>query len=116
MKISRIVTTLGLAVSAMLPAAGTLSAADRVDFYRDRQELRRDYRDLSYDNRKVQQLRAQIAREERQINQAMRNHRWSDAERGRRNLARLNLDLRRQLRILDQTRADARRDQHGLYR
>jgi len=109
MKISRFVISFALAAAAMLPAAGTLSAADRWGDYRDR-DIRSDYRDLSHDYRSVDYLRQQVARDEWQLNEDIRcGRRWA-VERDRRQLELHRRMLSAQWRNIRNDHEDIRRD------
>jgi hypothetical protein len=106
MKISRFVIGLGLALGTMVPAASTLSAAERSNV------IRGDYRDLSYDHRNIDRLRDQINRDQARLNQDMRRGRWSDVRFDRQRLARDQAALRDAMRDVRHDRADAFYDRH----
>jgi len=100
-----------LAAAMALPGASTLAAQDGYgrDIYRDRADLRGDHRDLAHDYGHANRLRADIARDQWQLNEAMRCGRnWQAAQ-----IAR---DIANDRRALDWQRRDIRRDQYDVYR
>jgi hypothetical protein len=94
-------------------AAGTLSARDWDDSWRgrdyQRQDLRRDYRDLSGDYARVNAMRADIARDRVRLNEDIRCSREAAA-------AREAADLARDQRALEAQLRDIRHDQRDIYR
>jgi hypothetical protein len=111
MRYSKWFLWLALAVGVALPGASTLAAQDGYgrDIYRDRADLRGDYRDLSHDYDRVNRLRADIARDQSRLNEALRCGRNWEARR----IAR---DIERDRRALGWQVRDIRRDQSDVYR
>ena len=111
MRYSKCLIWLTLAAAMALPGASTLAAQDgyRRDIYRDRADLRGDYRDLAHDYDRVNRLRADIARDQSRLNEALRCGRNWEAQR----IAR---DIDRDRRTLEWQRRDIRRDQYDVYR
>ena len=100
MRYSKWLVCLALAGGMALPGASTLSAQDR---WRDRQDLRYDYGN-------VNRLRADIARDQWRLNEAIRCGRNWEADRISRDIARDQRALDFQYRDIHRDRRDLRRD------
>lgn len=81
---------LALALGMGFASAPALSAAEPYgrDAYRDRQELRSDYRETSRDYARISRLRAEIAADRARLNDDIRRGRQWAARRDRAELAR----------------------------
>jgi hypothetical protein len=92
-------------------AGGSLFAQGPARFYADRheerQDLREDYRDLRYDNARLDRLRADVANDRFRLNQAI-------ARGDRRQASRIADDLARDQRALDALLADMARDRRDV--
>ena len=88
----------------------TLSAQDWHDAYRDRQEVRSDYRDSNYDYARANGLRADIARDRARMNEDIRCGRSATAARDAQDLARDQRSLNAQGFNIRHDRQDFRRD------
>ena len=84
-------------------------------FYQ-RQDLREDYRDIQHDYAQVDRLRADIARDRYQLQQAWQNGDEWQASRIARDLARDQRALDALLNDIARDRRDIRRDQEEIYR
>ncbi len=82
----------------------------------DRRDLRGDYRDVQRDYARVDQLRADIARDQYQLDQARRYGDHLAAKRISRDLRHDQKALDRQLRDIRRDQRDIRHDQRDLYR
>lgn len=107
-------------LSALILAAGTLflgdAAAHAQDRYYDRQDLRGDYRDIHGDYARLDQLRADIARDQYRLNQARyAGDRWA-AHQIARDLDRDRHAYRALAHDIKHDRRDIRHDQRDLYR
>ncbi|HEV3198860.1 MAG TPA: hypothetical protein VGZ73_13170 [Bryobacteraceae bacterium] len=110
MRYSKWLIWFALAAAIALPGASPLAAQDYGrDIYRDRADLRSDYRDLAHDYSRANRLRADIARDQWRLNEALRCGRNWEAQR----IAR---DIDRDRRALGWQRRDIRRDQYDVYR
>ncbi|MBZ5618569.1 MAG: hypothetical protein LAQ69_07585 [Acidobacteriia bacterium] len=111
MRYSKWFVWLALAAAVALPGASTLAAQDGYgrDVYRDRADLRGDYRDLAHDYGNVNRLRADIARDQWRLNEALRCGRNREA-------AQIARDIDRDRSRLGSQWRDIRRDQHDTYR
>jgi hypothetical protein len=111
MRYSKWLIWLALAAAMALSGASTLAAQDGYgrDIYRDRADLRGDYRDLAHDYDHANRLRADIARDQWRLNEALRCGRNGQA-------AQIARDINRDRRALDWQRRDIRRDQYDVYR
>ena len=83
--------------------------------YYQRQDLREDYRDVQHDYAQVDRLRADIARDRYQLQQAWQNDDEWQASRIARDLARDQRALDALLRDIARDRRDIHRDQEELY-
>jgi hypothetical protein len=106
----------GLAVTG----AATLSARDWDDGWREggyqRQDLRRDYRDLRGDYARVNALQADIARDRARLDEDIRCGRQAAAARDAADLARDQRRLDAQLRDIRHDQRDIYHDQQGYQR
>jgi hypothetical protein len=102
----------GLAVSG----AAKLSAQDWDDRYYQRQDLRRDYRDLGGDYVRVNAMHADIARDRARLNADIRRGRQDAAARDAADLARDQRALDAQLRDIRRDQRDIHHDQRDQYR
>jgi hypothetical protein len=107
-----------LAAGVALPGASTLAAQEPYgrDIHNDRRDLRHDYRDMSHDYANVDRLRADLARDQFQIDEALRCGRPWEAERIRRDMSRDRAALEYQFRDIRRDRADTRYDRRDLNR
>ncbi len=113
MRYSKWLAGFALALGMALPGASALSAADP---YWDRQELRRDYRDLRQDSYNVERLRWQIARDRDRLAEDVRCHRdWAAVEDSR-VLARDQRALEVALWSIRRDRANTYWDRRDYYR
>ena len=104
MRISKILVSLTLAAGSALMAQDWRGW----DAYRDRQDVRGDFRDLRHDYANVDRLRADIAQDRWRMNQDVRFGRsWAAAEDAR--------DLARDQRALDALLRDIRHDRANVY-
>jgi hypothetical protein len=103
----------GLLAGLAMGWAGTVSARDWDDEWRgrdyQRQDLRRDYRDLGGDYARVSAMRADIAGDRVRLNEDIRSGREAAA-------ARHAADLARDQRALKAQLCDIHRDQRDIYR
>lgn len=101
--------------SAVTLAVGAfmLSGIARAD---DRRDLRGDYRDVQHDYTHVDRLRADIARDQYQLDQALRYGDRHAAKRISRDLRHDQKALDHQLRDIRHDQRDIRHDQRDLYR
>jgi hypothetical protein len=83
--------------------------------YYQRQDLREDYRDVQHDYAQVDRLRADIARDRYQLQQAWQNGDEWRASNIARDLARDQRALDALLRDIARDRRDIHRDQEELY-
>src|SRR5437764_6981680 len=93
MRYSKWFMWLALAAGVALPGASTRSAQSW-DAYRDRQDLRDNYRDMAHDYVKIDHLRADIANDQVRLNEAIRCGREAEA-------ARIAADMARDRQALD---------------
>ena len=96
----------GILAVAALMFSGIAKADDR---YEDRRDLRGDYRDIQHDYAQADRLRADIARDQYQLDQAWR---FGDRDAAR----RISHDLRRDQKALDRLMRDIRHDRHDIRR
>ena len=101
-----------LAAGLALGLAATVSARDWDDGYYPNRNLRHDHRDLDRDYRRVNALRADIARDRARLDENIRLGRQAAASREAADLARDQRALRAELRDIHRDR----RDIHGDYR
>jgi hypothetical protein len=111
MKQSRVFVWLALAVGVTLSGASTLSAQDWRGSVPERRDMRTDYRGVVGDRHAVDRLRADIARDQRRLDDAIRRGRSRDAARFAADLARDQRALRLQFRDVRHDRADLFYDQ-----
>jgi hypothetical protein len=104
----RSLAQLGVAASLALGGAATLSAQDWRDVFRQRQDLRADYRDMQADYARINAMRADIARDRARLDEDIRCGRDAAA-------ARDAADLARDQRALDAQVRDVRRDEGDAY-
>lgn len=111
MRYSKCLIWVTLAAAMALPGASTLAAQDGYgrDIYRDRADLRGDYRGLAHDYDHANRLRADIARDQWRLNEALRYGRNWEAQ-------RIVRDIDRDRRVLGSERRDIRRDRYDVYR
>jgi hypothetical protein len=105
----RFLTWLTLAAGIAATGTSTLSAQDWHDAYRDRQDIRSDYRHIDQDYDRVNRMRADIARDRARLNEDIRCGRSGAA-------AQDAQDLARDQRVLDAQVRDVRHDQFGAFR
>jgi len=106
-------------LSACLLAVGVLAfsgIARAQDRYEDHRDLHNDYRDVQRDYAQVDRLRADIARDQYQLDQARRYGDRYAAKRISHDLRRDQKALNALLRDIRHDRRDIHRDQRDLYR
>ena len=109
---SKLFVWFALTAAAALPGASSLAAQQRYygqPTYQERADLRSDYRDLSHDWERVNRLRADLARDEWRLREALRYGRRWEAE-------RISRDIARDRRLLDAQLRDIRRDRNDINR
>ena len=99
--------------ASFLTISGAAVAQDR---YYDRQDLRGDSRDIQRDYAQADRLRADIARDQYQLEQARYYGDRRAAKRISHDLRRDQEALNRLMRDIRHDRRDIRRDQRDLYR
>lgn len=106
MRYTRLLT---IAAAAAALALATTSA-NAQDYYRD---ARRDKRDLRHDYARADRLCADIAHDQRRLNEDRRYGRPRAAEREARDIARDERALRNQMRDIHRDRRDLHHDERG---
>jgi hypothetical protein len=110
----------GFALVVALSGASVLSAQERYgewrDIHHDRQDLRRDYRDVGSDYAQADRLRADIARDRGRLNENIRCGREWAAQRDAADLARDQRALNGLSRDIRHDPADMYRDRRDLHR
>jgi hypothetical protein len=109
MKKSRFLAWLTLAAGIAATGTSTLSAQDWHDTYRDRQDLRSDYRDIDHDYDRISRMRADMARYQARLDEDIRCGRREAGARDSQGLARDRRALYSQVR-------DVRHDQFDTFR
>ena len=110
--------TLKFSAWILIPAGLALSGSTAMaqgyygDRY-DRQDLRTDSRDLRNDHAQVDRLRADIARDQYQLNQALRYGDRKQAKRISKDMNRDQRQLDKLLRDIARDRRDVRQDQRA---
>jgi hypothetical protein len=105
-----------LAAGMAAPGARALSAADRDDWYaqRNRPDLRADYRDMRHDHTRVDRMSADIARDRARLNEDIRCGRSDAAAEDARDLARDQQALNAQLHDIQRDRSDVYYDRNAF--
>jgi hypothetical protein len=120
MRNSKLFVWLALSAGMALPGASTLAAQDWRDVFRERRDVRSDYRDMGRDMGRdrdnLDRARADIARDQWQLNEAIRCGRSAEAARIAADLARDQQALRAQMRDTQGDRYDAYYDRRDLRR
>ena len=115
MRFGKFFTRFALLAGLALPASSVLMAQDW-DSYRDRRDLREDKRDVRSDYRRVDRMRADIARDRWRLDQDIRYGRSQAAAADARDLARDQAALNAMLRDIDRDKDDIRYDRQDLRR
>ena len=102
--------------SVSIGAAPRYYAPEAPYRYYQRQDLREDYRDIQHDYAQVDRLRADIARDRYQLQQAWQSGDEWQASRIARDLARDQRALDALLQDIARDRRDIRRDREEIYR
>jgi hypothetical protein len=107
-----------MALAVAVPGASTLLAQSRYsdgrDVREDRLEVRRDYRDAAQDRSAIERLRAEVARDQWQLNEDARRGRRFAAAQDARELARDQRDVRNLMDVRQHDQVDLNRDRRDL--
>lgn len=107
---SKLFVWLALTAGAALPGAATLSAQDWRSMFQNNHDVRSDYRGISNiqhgDRVKLDRMRADVARDQARLQEAIRRGRSAEA-------ARLAADLARDQRALDAQLRDVQHDRNN---
>jgi hypothetical protein len=103
---SKLFVWFALAAGAALPGASTLSAQDWRVMFQNNHDVRSDYRDIAGDRKKLDRMRADVARDRARLNEAIRRGRTAEA-------ARIAADMARDQRALDAQMRDIQHDRYN---